>query len=46
MIYSYNKSYKSALNSCTKFLMINPNHVGIKEKYEELRKKEKKKVLE
>ncbi|HDZ19496.1 hypothetical protein LCGC14_0564490 [marine sediment metagenome] len=39
MIYFENKNYESALKACTKFLMINPNHVGIKEKYEELRKK-------
>ena len=39
MIYSENKNYESALNLCAKFLMIDPNHVGIKDKYEELRKK-------
>ena len=38
-IYYEKKDYESALTTCAKFLMIEPNHVGIKEKYEELNKK-------
>ena len=39
IIYSEKKDYERALISCAKFLKIEPNHVGIKEKCKELKKK-------
>ena len=39
MIYSEKKDYESALVSCVKFLKIEPNHIGIKEKCKDLKKK-------
>lgn len=39
MIYSEKKNYESALISCAKFLKIEPNHIGIKEKCKDLKKK-------
>ena len=38
LIYSEVKNYESALNSCIKFLKIDPTHVGVKERYKKLRK--------
>ena len=37
MIYSEKKDYESAIDICAKFLKIEPNHIGIKEKCKKLK---------